>query len=165
MTLTSFEPISTPQASVLILGSMPSVKSLESQQYYGHPRNAFWKIMQSITAVPFNASDQARCDGIKSNGIAVWDVIAQCKRQGSLDADIVAGTIQPNSILTFLTNHPKIKLIGLNGGTAFKLFKKYFLTDIPKHIHVMQLPSTSPAYTLPFQKKLDHWLTHLIPTS
>jgi hypoxanthine-DNA glycosylase len=163
MILKSFQPISTTHAKILILGSMPSVKSLEQHQYYGHPRNAFWKIMAQITRTPMEASYTDRCANIKKTGIALWDVIGACIRPGSLDADIQSESIEPNDVLSFVRQHQHIKCIALNGGAAFKLFKKHFLNRLPEHLDIFQLPSTSPAYTMPLAEKSNIWLKTLQP--
>jgi TDG/mug DNA glycosylase family protein len=159
--LKGLAPITSDNATILILGSMPSVKSLEQQQYYGHPRNAFWIIMAAITELALIDSYEERCQALKQHGIALWDVIGECNRSGSLDSSIVKKSVRPNKILEFIKQHPKLHTIALNGGTAFTLFKKYFLSDIPEHITIVQLPSTSPAYTLEVEKKINIWLEKL----
>lgn len=163
MLLIGFAPVADMYCKILILGSMPSVKSLEQQQYYGHPRNAFWKIMAQISEVPFEANYVDRCIGLKDKGIALWDVIGACIRPGSLDANIQSDSIEPNDILAFIHQHKDLKCIALNGGAAFKLFKKHFLSNLPEQIDVLQLPSTSPAYTMPIAEKSKIWLQALQP--
>ena len=157
MILKGFAPISDNRAKILILGSMPSVKSLEQGQYYGHPRNAFWKIMATITGVSAEADYLQRCQAIKDRGIALWDVIGECIRPGSLDSDIDINSIKANALLPFKEEHPSLEIIALNGGTAYKLFKQHFLLAIPAHIKIVKLPSTSPAYTISIEDKIKQW--------
>lgn len=161
MILKGFAPISDNRANILILGSMPSVKSLEQEQYYGHPRNAFWKVMATITGVSAEADYLQRSQAIKDHGIALWDVIGECIRPGSLDSDIDLNSIKANAILPFIEEHPCLEMIGLNGGTAYKLFKQHFLHTIPAHIKIVKLPSTSPAYTISIEDKIKQWLDFL----
>lgn len=77
-------PITHKQSRILILGSMPGEQSLQQQQYYAHPRNAFWVIMQQLTGIDAQAPYIDRLQGLKNSGIAVWDMIASCQRKGSL---------------------------------------------------------------------------------
>jgi len=84
----SFEPIATPNARVLILGSMPGVASLEAGQYYAHPQNAFWRIMGELVGAGLEKPYDERARILKANGVALWDVLQSCIRPGSLDSDI-----------------------------------------------------------------------------
>ena len=148
MTLvSSFLPIEGKSARVLILGSMPGVASLNANQYYAHPQNAFWKIIGTITGCPASASYETRIAALKQSGIAVWDVLESCIRPGSLDADIDIFSAVVNDIVALIERHPEIKTICFNGGMAEKIFNKRVLPalqDTP--IQYMRLPSTSPAH-------------------
>ena len=161
-TLECFQPLTSNNARILILGSMPGTASLEANQYYAHPRNAFWPIMQHITNVDANADYKDRLHGLQKIGIDLWDVIANCERKGSLDADIKKESICINDFATYFAQSKRLELLALNGGKAFSLFKKHVLPITPKHIKVIQLPSTSPAYaSMCFNEKKDHWLQAL----
>lgn len=154
--IVSFEPIVGDDPKVLILGTMPSVKSLEKHQYYGHPRNQFWPILFELLGEQVAECYGEKVDFAKSNKIAVWDVLAQCERVGSLDSDINNET--PNEIKAFLEMNPSIKTIAFNGGKAESSFRKFFkdiLSDT--NYTFIKLPSTSPAYTLGKDKKLEQW--------
>ena len=155
---------------VLILGSFPSVLSLESGQYYGNPRNHFWPLLAACLG-PVGAGGQAppcpdayseRLALLEGAGLALWDVIASCERQGSLDENI--GEEKANPILSFLEGLPGIEAIGLNGGKAATSFRSHFcpgLSDLaigrpaewrPKALDgrvlvLERLPSTSPIPT------------------
>ncbi|WP_372743203.1 DNA-deoxyinosine glycosylase, partial [Neptunomonas sp.] len=96
--VTSFNPIVAPQAKLLILGSMPGVKSLQEQQYYAHPRNAFWQIMKHLLEFDDALNYTRRLELIQRHGVALWDVAHQCIRPGSLDSEIDRNSVIPNEI-------------------------------------------------------------------
>ncbi|MFK8032004.1 MAG: DNA-deoxyinosine glycosylase [Gammaproteobacteria bacterium] len=155
-----FPPLSTPQARILILGSMPSRQSLEQHQYYGNPHNAFWRIMSEYTDVAETCEYSVRVEGLHEAGIAVWDVIKQCVRPGSLDADIDKDSIEVNDFAGFFDRHPEIQAVFLNGGKAAYEYKRRVVPRLTQRhvvIPAVQLLSTSPAnarYSLA-QKKLN----------
>ncbi|CDQ40789.1 MULTISPECIES: DNA-deoxyinosine glycosylase [Virgibacillus] len=157
-TLTSFEPILPSDPIVLILGSMPGGISLEKQEYYGNPRNHFWKIMFTLFDKPLKEDYHEKIKLCKQHQIALWDTIANCYREGSLDANIKKEV--PNNILELLDKYPTIKLIACNGGKSYQTFRKYFSTALIKPVDVVKLPSTSPIpgrYTKSFSGKLEEW--------
>lgn len=158
---TGFPPIADENAQLLILGSMPSIKSLQQQQYYAHPRNAFWPIMADLFGINKEWSYQQRCQHLVVNKIAVWDALKACQRQGSLDKDIETKSMVANDFNHFLKHHPKIQSIFFNGGKAEQVFKQYVLPalDEPfKQLPQIRLPSTSPAHAaMNFQQKLVLW--------
>ena len=136
-------------ARVLILGSLPGARSIAEDQYYAHPRNAFWTILQTLTGVSPGASYSARVEGLVAARIALWDVCAEAVRPGSLDADIAVPSVRPNDIKGFLRAHPGVALIALNGGTASRLFRRLVspsLTGAAALVRTVSLPSTSPAH-------------------
>jgi len=113
--LQSFPPVCTPDATVLILGSMPGAASLRAGQYYAHPRNGFWSIMAAMTGVPAEDSYECRIAGLATAGIALWDALHACERAGSLDADIVDATSVANDFAGFFRDHPGIRRVFFNG--------------------------------------------------
>lgn len=150
----SFSPISQSNATVLILGTMPGAQSLALQQYYGHPRNAFWKIIFSVFETPFSTDYEQRKSVILDNRIALWDVLEACVREGSLDSAIEQEVA--NDFDSFLKAHPNITHIYFNGQKAAKFFKQHFA--VPDVYQLATLPSTSPAYAgMSFEKKLMQW--------
>lgn len=159
--LTGFNCVVDPSAEILILGSMPSVKSLEKQQYYAHPRNAFWKIIENLFAIPSTLPYEERLVQLKAHHIALWDVVHQCQREGSLDADIRADSVQVNDFKALFEYAGNIKQVYFNGGKAAELFKRHVQKpglDLDRHLEFIQLPSTSPAHAaLNFDQKLDKW--------
>jgi len=156
---TGFSYSASPDARVLILGSMPSRKSLAEQQYYAHPRNAFWAIMGELfsfsPAIPY----EQRLHALRKSGIALWDVVHQCVRPGSLDANI--SHVQANDFNGFFTLHPRIHVIFFNGRMAESLYRKRVLPQLigPHHDPSLHcLPSTSPAHAAySFFQKLAAW--------
>lgn len=152
----SFEPIYTPQARILIVGSMPSVKSLEQAQYYAHPRNAFWRILFDIFSEPPTLDYERKKALIREHGLALWDVAAICEREGSLDSDM--HDVVYNDFSTLYEVCTDIRTVLCNGATAHSLFLK---SGYAGKRRVVRMPSTSPAYTLPYEKKLALWKKEL----
>lgn len=140
----SFKPSINNNSYILILGSMPGVKSLQEQQYYAHPQNRFWKVMghicQTQNLPELNYSEKLEI--LLNNNIALWDTIKSCKRDGSLDSNIL--NITPNNIKGLLKKYPNIKTICLNGAKSYTTFKKYF-PDLLDKYDCYKMPSTSPA--------------------
>jgi hypoxanthine-DNA glycosylase len=162
-TIKSFKPISDQSARLLILGSMPGIASLDAHQYYAHPRNAFWPIMADIFNFDVGLAYEARKASLIASGVAVWDVLSECIRPGSLDSDIKAGSRIPNDFLTFFKEHPNIGRIGFNGLEAQKSFNKYVLPEINSDgMCFVQLPSSSPAHTMRLENKVKQWREKLI---
>ena len=152
----SFEPIYTPQARILIVGSMPSVKSLEQAQYYAHPRNAFWRILFDIFSEPLTLDYERKKALIREHGLALWDTAAICEREGSLDSDM--HDVVYNDFSTLYEVCTDIRTVLCNGATAHSLFLK---SGYAGERRVVRMPSTSPAYTLPYEKKLALWKREL----
>lgn len=154
-----FPPIYSADSEVLILGSMPGVKSLEAAQYYAHPRNAFWPIMQALFDIPMVDDFEERYQMLLANKVALWDVLQACERQGSLDAAILTASEQVNDFEWLFEQCPNIQTVYLNGGKASRAFKKYVLNyDRFDVRNCIDLPSTSPAYAaMGFAEKLSRW--------
>jgi double-stranded uracil-DNA glycosylase len=150
----SFAPIAAKDAQILILGSMPGIKSLQEQQYYAHPRNAFWPIMANLFDFDLNLDYTARCQKLLEHQIAVWDVLKSCQRLGSLDQHIEPDSMVPNDFQSHLKTHKKIKRIFFNGGKAEQVFKRHVLPtlNVKQQLSFQLLPSTSPAHAA---KSLD----------
>ncbi|AYQ30485.1 DNA-deoxyinosine glycosylase [Polaromonas sp. SP1] len=154
--LTGLPPLVSSRTRLLILGSFPGVASLAAQQYYGHPQNHFWKILQAIW--PSSPGDirtssyQIRSEWLLSKGLGVWDVYAACEREGSLDSKIRNAVV--NDFAGLRQMCPKLEAIAHNGGESFKHSKHTLLLGLP----VYKLPSTSPANaSWSFERKLAAW--------
>ena len=150
----SFPPIANAEAKILILGTMPSVQSLKACQYYGNPRNAFWKILFTVFNTPFSADYNKKKSLLLENHIALWDVLETCMREGSLDSAIEQEI--PNDFDSFLKTHTNITHIYFNGQKAAAYFKQYAKLD--HKYHLATLPSTSPANAgKSFEAKRNEW--------
>ncbi len=161
-TITSFDPIANKDCRILILGSIPGEISLQTGQYYAHPRNAFWRIMGNIFSFSAELPYETRIEALQQSGVAVWDVLQACVRSGSLDSAIEAGSRVLNAFQPFFHHHPKIEQVGFNGAEAKKSFMRYVLTTIDsRHLHFAGLPSSSPAHAVNREKKLAAWREQL----
>ena len=158
--LTGLAPLVSSQTRLLILGSFPGVASLQAQQYYGHPQNHFWRVLNAVlgdiyACSPINSgasSYQIRSDWLLSKKLGVWDVYASCEREGSLDSKIRRPVLNDFSILKTLC--PDLQAIAHNGGESFKHAKHTQNLGVP----VFKLPSTSPANaSWSFERKLVAW--------
>ena len=157
----SFPPLAGEDSEILILGSLPGEKSLEMQQYYAFPQNAFWKIMFQIFEKDFSDDYEVRKKLIIDNKLALWDTIQSGTRKGSLDSDIK--NEEPNDIVGFIKEHPHIKRILLNGKKPEAMFKKY-IGDVG--IETVTMPSTSPANArVKYEQKLDVWKAAILDSS
>ena len=139
----SFAPLVDSECRVLILGSMPGVKSLDMQEYYAHPQNRFWRLVALLLDEPLPTTYAAKCALLLNHHIALWDTLGFCERVGSLDSDIK--NEQPNAICELLEENPNIKAVFCNGGKAQAAFKRYFAKRLPAEIKVYYFHSTSPA--------------------
>src|SRR5574344_1923944 len=153
----SFYPIIDNNSKVLILGSMPGIKSLNEQQYYAHPQNRFWKLMGQFCSCSNlqNLDYDKKVQILLNNNFALWDVIKFCNRAGSLDSNIENEV--PNDIKTLLDKYKNIHVICLNGNKSYSAFKKHFPKILEKY-KCYKMPSTSPAnarYSL--EKLYNEW--------
>ena len=135
-----FKPIVFKDTEILILGSFPSIKSFENNFYYAHPRNQFWKILESVTSYPVNNRDQ-KIWLLKECKFGLWDMIKSCQRENSLDSSLEDEEV--NDLASFLEAHPSIKKLAFTGKKSEALFKTHF-----SHIAIetVYLPSPSAAY-------------------
>ncbi len=153
MKIYSFPPIIDSTSKILILGSMPGVDSLRKNEYYGHTRNAFWKIMFDLLyyTPTDNFSEKKRM--LLENKIALWDVIASCEREGSLDSAIKAD--EPNDFEKLFIDYPNIKHVFFNGQKAYDIYRRKVGFDL--NITYVRLLSTSPANAITYDKKIADW--------
>ena len=150
----SFAPITDDRTRVLVLGSLPGEMALALSQYYGNPRNHFWRLIgevigKDLVRLPYEQRLQALLDA----GVGLWDTVESAVRDGSLDAAIKE--LKPNALPSLIERLPNLKAVALNGGTSARIGHR-LLSGIPQDL--VPLPSSSPAYTLPFERKLDAWL-------
>ncbi|MBQ9383710.1 MAG: DNA-deoxyinosine glycosylase [Ruminiclostridium sp.] len=135
-----FSPVYDSRSRVLILGSMPSVKSREIRFYYGHPQNRFWRVLGAVLGTEFPADSEGKRALLLEKHIALWDVIAECDIIGSSDSSV--RNVIPNDLSVILDSAP-IEAIFTNGGTASRIYEKYQFPATGRE--AIPLPSTSPA--------------------
>jgi hypoxanthine-DNA glycosylase len=148
-----FPPVVDASTRVLILGSLPGEASLAAGQYYGNPRNAFWRLMEGVLDTPLVAlAYEARLAALLARGVGLWDVIAEAERPGSLDAAIRDPAA--NDLVALIDTLPALRAVAFNGGTAAKLGGKLILGRLP----TLALPSSSPAHAArSFAEKAEAW--------
>lgn len=145
----SFDPVEPSSARLLIVGSMPGQASLSADQYYAHPRNAFWPIMAQLLGFDPKADYEVRVQALKESGIGLWDVCKACVRNSSLDSDIVEETIIINNFPGWFERHPETQAVFCNGTKAYDSYRKRVIPELEapfKDLPVQRLPSTSPAH-------------------
>jgi len=147
---------------VLVLGTVPSLRSLEMSQSYAHPHNLFWRFMGELYDAGPELPYAERIARLHAAGVGIWDVLKHCERPGSLDSSILAGSEIPNDIPWLLEQYPSIRAIALNGGKALEVFTRRIRPRIPAErlgtLEILALPSTSPANaSIPRDVKLERW--------
>ncbi len=151
----AFAPVVDAGTRLLILGSLPGDASLRAGQYYGHPRNAFWRLIggvigRDLAALPY----EERLAALKTVGVGLWDVIASAERPGSLDAAIRRP--EAADLRGLVAALPKLRAVAFNGGTAARLGRAV-LAAPPAGVTLIDLPSSSPAHAHPFADKAAAW--------
>ena len=141
---------------------MPSVMSLAARQYYGNPRNAFWRITGEIFGFDADASYEDRMAALTAHGVAVWDVLRACRRKGSLDSAVEPDSMVSNDFGRLFAMYPAIERVVFNGAAAEKNFAR-LVPPVDRPIRFVRLPSTSPAQTMPYQEKLRAWRSAVGP--
>ena len=138
--LRGLAPIAGRASRLLVLGSFPGAASLAAQQYYGHPRNHFWPILSALWGVDLVAMPyRRRVAALEQQGLALWDVYAACRREGSLDSAIEDA--EPNDLAGLVARLPALRAIAHNGGESARAMRITRTLGLPVH----RLPSTSPA--------------------
>lgn len=156
----AFTPIVSMSSKILILGTMPGEKSLKLQQYYGNRGNHFWKIMFEMFGIPFSDDYDERINLLMKHGIALWDVLQFCEREGSLDSNIKNEIA--NDFEAFYNAHPNIMHVFFSSKNAAKYYDKY--VGRRNNIVYDILPSPSGANaTKSFKEKLQEWKEKILP--
>jgi len=152
----SFPPVVNDKVRLLLLGSLPGERSLQARQYYAHPQNKFWELVGAVIGADLRAMPyEKRLATLLAHRIGLWDVIAEAERPGSLDAAIRNET--HNALAGLLATLPNLRAIGFNGATAAKIGRRQ-LVGLETPPVLIDLPSSSPAYTLPFDDKKQRWM-------
>jgi hypoxanthine-DNA glycosylase len=146
-------PVLTPHTRLVVLGSFPGVASLRAQQYYGHPRNAFWPLLSAMWGVDLMPlAYHLRVAEASARGLGLWDVYASCQRAGSLDSAIRGAVL--NNLASLRQRAPQLQAVAHNGGESSRALRHTQALGLA----VVQLPSTSPANaSWSFDRKLAAW--------
>lgn len=150
----AFAPFADDRTRVLVLGSLPGDASLKAAQYYAHPQNGFWRLISVAIGCDLHAMTYAdRVEALRVAGVGLWDVIASAERRGSLDTAIRSP--EAADLRGLITRLPRLKAVAFNGATAAKGGRK-ILTGV-EGLTLIDLPSSSPAYTRPLSEKAESW--------
>lgn len=150
----SFPPVVSADTRLLIVGSLPGEASLAQAQYYAHPRNQFWLLMSDVVGrelVPLAYPD--RLAALLKAKVGLWDSVASARRAGSLDGAIRDHS--PNDLAALASRLPALKAVGFNGGKAATIGRRA-LAGAGRH-ELIDLPSSSPAFTLALSEKRARW--------
>jgi hypoxanthine-DNA glycosylase len=154
----SFPPIANQSSKVVVLGTLPSRASLIKNEYYGNPRNDFWRIVDSLFGCDLSQAPYGQRTGnLLVHRVALWDVLRQGRRTGSSDGTIVEP--EANDFRSFLDQHPGITHLAFNGKKSYLLFRRLVCDNgYIRPVHgLILLPSTSSAHAMPFDEKLRKW--------
>jgi len=144
----------SPQLRVLVLGSLPGEESLARAQYYANPRNQFWRLMGEVVERDLAALVyEARLETLLSCRVGLWDVVQSASRIGSLDSAIRGH--KANDLAGVVQSLPELRVVAFNGGTSARFGERQLEGTV---VERLPLPSSSPAFTLPFEKKREAWL-------
>ncbi|MCP3726710.1 DNA-deoxyinosine glycosylase [Paraburkholderia sp. CNPSo 3272] len=151
-----FDPVVDAHTRVLILGSLPGEASLAHQQYYAHKQNKFWHLVGEVIGEDLVAMEyEARLQTLRAHRVGLWDVVAQARREGSLDGDI--RDHEGNDLVALVERLPALEAIAFNGGTAARIGER-ILGARARAMTILRLPSSSPAYaSMNFAAKLVQW--------
>ncbi|UIF85248.1 DNA-deoxyinosine glycosylase [Cupriavidus sp. UYPR2.512] len=150
-----FPPVVDAGTRILILGSLPGEASLAQSQYYAHRQNQFWRLTGDVLREDLVHMDYAaRLQTLLAHHVGLWDVVAQAKREGSLDSNIRGHA--GNDLAGLVESLPKLEVIAFNGGTADRIGMKALAQHGDRH-RIVRLPSSSPAHTLAYAEKLRAW--------
>ncbi len=149
-----FAPVVDERTRLIVLGSLPGEIALARGQYYGNPQNHFWRLMSAVIEldlVPLGY--EQRLTALLRHRVGLWDTIASARRDGALDAAIRGH--EPNALPDFVATRPSLRAIGFNGKTSARIGRKALGET---SLVLIDLPSSSPAFTIPFDKKRDAWM-------
>lgn len=150
----SFPPVVDAGVRVLVLGSLPGEKSLAEARYYANPRNQFWALMEAVTARPLvRLGYGERLESLLAARVGLWDTVRSATRRGSLDSAI--RDLAANDLPALIARLPELRAIGFNGATSAAIGRKDLSAS---DLALIDLPSSSPAYTLSFEHKREAWL-------
>jgi TDG/mug DNA glycosylase family protein len=150
----SFPPVANERTRLLVLGSLPGEQSLARSQYYANPRNHFWRLIAAVTGLDLVALPyEQRLEALLGAGVGLWDTVGSATRRGSLDSAIRDHAANDLAALAALL--PQLRAVAFNGGRSAALGRP--LLAASPGLALIDLPSSSPAFTLPFDEKLTSW--------
>ncbi|HEU0097360.1 MAG TPA: DNA-deoxyinosine glycosylase [Allosphingosinicella sp.] len=150
----SFPPVADAGTRILVLGSLPGEESLARAQYYANPRNHFWRLIGAVAGLDLASLPyQARLQALLAAGVGLWDTVGSATRRGSLDGAIRGH--RANDLAELCAGLPELRAVGFNGGKSAALGLP--LLAGRADLALIPLPSSSPAYTRPFEEKLAEW--------
>jgi hypoxanthine-DNA glycosylase len=150
----SFPPVADARTRLLVLGSLPGEESLARAQYYANPRNHFWRLIGAVIGrelVPLGYEE--RLEALLESGVGLWDTVGAATRRGSLDGAIRLDSA--NDLAALAASLPELRAVGFNGGKSASLGVPRLIAR--SDLALIPLPSSSPAYTRPFEEKLAAW--------
>jgi hypoxanthine-DNA glycosylase len=152
-TLHGLPPVIARHTRLVLLGSFPGAASLAAGQYYAHPRNQFWPLLSALLDEDLSALAYAqRLQRLRAHGLGLWDVIAECRREGSLDSAI--RNAQYNDLASLRRRAPQLVAVAHNGGESARAM--HITGELG--LQVYRLPSSSPAHaSWSFERKLAAW--------
>lgn len=151
----SFAPHVAPDTRLLILGSLPGIRSLVEQQYYAHPTNQFWRLLGEVVDRPLaDMNYDDRLTALREAKVGLWDVIRRAERRTSSDSHIREA--EAHDLAALVAGLPDLRMVAFNGGKAAAIGRKQFPPI--EGVALVDLPSSSAAHTIGFETKLDHWL-------
>ena len=147
-------PVARDDARLFILGSLPGDASLAAQRYYAHPQNAFWRLVGEVIGENLQSLGYPqRLERLTHNRIGLWDVVAFASRRGSLDQAIRSADHNP--LADYFASFPDLEAVAFNGSAAAAMGRR--LLGALSHLILLDLPSSSPANTRPFEQKARAW--------
>lgn len=150
----NFPPVVRDDTRLLVLGSLPGAVSLARQRYYAHPRNQFWRLMSAVVDRDLASLDyDARLAALLAAGVGLWDTVASAARKGSLDTAIRLH--EASDLAALAATLPHLRAIAFNGGTSARIGRRQLVGTT---VDLIDLPSSSPAYTLAFETKRAAWV-------
>ncbi len=150
----SFQPIVDERSRLLICGSLPGEASLKAARYYAHPQNQFWRLLEVVLEEPVASLPyDERLAVLLRRRVGLWDTVATAHRAGSLDQAL--RDVTRNRLRTLAEELPALRAVAFNGATAARLGRRELAGAA---LTLVELPSSSPAYTLPFADKAARWV-------
>jgi hypoxanthine-DNA glycosylase len=149
----SMAPVGAARPVLLVLGSLPGEASLRAQRYYAHPQNQFWRLLGEALGEPLGSlAYEERLARLAARDVGLWDVVGEARRKGSLDGDL--REISTNPLADYVASQPQLRAVAFNGLTAAKLGRRVLAAS---EVTLIDLPSSSPAYTLALADKAARW--------